>query len=125
MASVFTQIIEGKIPSYKLYEDDKTYAFLDIHPESEGHALVVPKIEIDKLYELPDDYYHAVMDTVKKLAAHFEKVTGERTIIKVVGTDVPHAHVHVVPYNENWQKDKTLNLTDEQFREIQAKLQYN
>ena len=122
MSTVFTRIITGELPSYKIYEDAKTCAFLDIAPESEGHTLVVPKIEIDKLYELPDDYYHAVWDTVKKLSQHFEAVTGERTIIKVVGTDVPHAHVHVVPYNENWQKDKTLDLTDEQFREIQTKL---
>ena len=101
MASIFSKIIAGEIPCYKIYEDEKTLAFLDIHPETKGHTLVVPKLEVDKLYDLPDDYYLAVMKTVKKLASNMEKVLGERTLIKVIGTDVPHAHVHLVTFDPN------------------------
>ena len=95
MSSVFTKIIQGEIPCYKIYEDDKTMAFLDIEPEEVGHTLVVPKLEVDKVYDLPDEDYQAVMATVKKLARHYEKILGERIMIKIVGIDVPHAHVHL------------------------------
>lgn len=78
MSSVFTKIIQGEIPCYKIYEDEKTMAFLDIAPEAEGHTLVVPKLEVDKVYDLPDSDYQAVMATVKKLAKHMEEVLGER-----------------------------------------------
>ena len=94
MSSIFTKIINGEIPCYKIYEDDKTFAFLDIHPETKGHTLVIPKVEVDKIYELPDEDYHALMDTAKKLSQHLEKQLGVRTLWKVVGTDVPHAHIH-------------------------------
>ena len=100
MPSIFTKIIQGEIPCYKIYEDDKTFAFLDIHPESKGHVLVIPKNEVDKIYELPDEDYQALMATVKKLSQHMEKVLGQRTLWKVVGTDVPHAHVHLMPLDE-------------------------
>ena len=123
MSSVFTKIIQGEIPCYKIYEDDKTFAFLDINPEAEGHTLVVPKLEIDKVYDLPDSDYQAVMNTVKKLAQHYEKVLGERMMIKVVGIDVPHAHVHILPINENWAGERFLKPTEAEFRALQAKLQ--
>lgn len=122
MSSIFTKIIRGEIPSYKIYEDDKTYAFLDIHPETLGHTLVIPKKEIDKIYDLEDEDYKALMDTVKKIAKHMEKQLSARIIWKVVGTDVPHAHVHLMPLDENWQYGKTLDLTEKEFQEIQAKL---
>ena len=96
MASIFTKIINGEIPCYKIYEDDKTLAFLDIHPETKGHMLVIPKLEVDRLYDLPDEDYYAVMETAKLLAKHLEDVMGSRTIWKVVGTDVPHAHIHLI-----------------------------
>ncbi|MBR2680820.1 MAG: HIT domain-containing protein [Exiguobacterium sp.] len=118
MSSIFTKIIQGEIPCYKIYEDDKTIAFLDIHPETKGHTLVVPKNEIDKIYELPEEDYLALMDTVKKLSAHMEKVLGTRTLWKVIGTDVPHAHVHLLPYDETWEHGRTLDLTPEEFEEI-------
>ena len=95
MPSIFTKIINGEIPCYKIYEDDKTFAFLDIHPETRGHTLVVPKKEVDKLYDLEDEDYFAVMNTARKLSSHMEKVLGARTLWKVVGTDVPHAHIHL------------------------------
>ena len=125
MSSVFTKIINGEIPCYKIYEDDKTFAFLDIHPESKGHVLVIPKNEVDKIYELSDEDYQALMATVKKLSQHMEKQLGARTLWKVVGTDVPHAHVHLMPFDETWQHGRTLDLTPEEFEQIRAKLEYH
>ena len=125
MTSVFTKIINSEIPCYKIYEDDKTFAFLDINPETKGHTLVVPKNEVDKIYELPDEDYQALMATVKKLSAHMEKILGARTLWKVIGTDVPHAHVHLLPFDETWEHGKTLKLTPEEFEEIRAQLEYH
>ena len=124
MSSIFTKIINGEIPCYKIYEDDQTFAFLDIHPETPGHTLVVPKKEVDKIYELPDEDYMALMQTVKKLSKHLEKVLGSRTILKVVGTDVPHAHVHLMPYDETWHQGREVKLTPEEFEQIRQKLQF-
>ncbi len=125
MSTVFTKIINGEIPCYKIYEDDKTFAFLDIHPETKGHTLVIPKKEVDKIYDLPDEDYVALMTAAKKLAKHMEEATSARTLWKVVGTDVPHAHIHLMPLDENWQYGKTLELTPDEFEEIRAKLCYN
>lgn len=122
MSSIFSKIISGEIPAYKIYEDDKTLAFLDIHPETMGHTLVIPKNEVDKIYNLPNEDYEALMKTVKKLSQHMEEVLGARILWKVVGTDVPHAHVHLMPLDENWQYGKTLEPTEAEFKEIQAKL---
>ena len=124
MSSVFTKIIQGEIPSYKIYEDDKTCAFLDIHPEVKGHTLVVPKKEVDKIYELPDEDYQALMATVKKLSKHLETKLGVRILWKVVGTDVPHAHVHLTPLDENWRYGETLEFAPEEFEEIRERLEY-
>ena len=117
MPSIFTQIIKGDIPCYKIYEDDQTIAFLDIHPETKGHTLVIPKKEIDKIYDLPDEDYQALMATVKKLSKHYESKLGTRILWKVIGTDVPHAHVHLLPYDETWQHGRTLDLTPAEFEE--------
>ena len=125
MPSIFTKIINGEIPCYKIYEDDKTIAFLDIHPETKGHTLVIPKNEVDKIYDLPDEDYAALMDTAKKLSKNMEKVLGARTLWKVVGTDVPHAHIHLMPLDETWEYGRTLELTPDEFEEIRAKLCYN
>ena len=125
MSSIFTKIIQGEIPCYKIYEDDRTFAFLDIAPEAPGHTLVVPKVEVDRIYDLSDEDYAAVMATVKKLARHLENVLGERTMIKVVGVDVPHAHVHLLPINENWAGERRLNPTEAEMQAMQAKLQLN
>ena len=124
MPSIFTKIIQGEIPCYKIYEDDKTFAFLDIHPESKGHVLVIPKNEVDKIYDLPDEDYQALMNTIKKLSRHMEKVLGARTLWKVVGTDIPHAHVHLMPLDESWQYGRTLTLNPEEFEQIRTKLEY-
>ncbi|MBR3138551.1 HIT domain-containing protein [Candidatus Saccharibacteria bacterium] len=124
MPSIFSQIIKGEIPCYKIYEDDKTIAFLDIHPETKGHTLVIPKNETDKIYELPDEDYQALMQTVKKLSQHLEKQLNARILWKVIGTDVPHAHVHLMPLDPNWQHGHTLNLTPEEFEQIRTKLEF-
>ncbi len=124
MSSVFTKIINGEIPCYKIYEDDKTIAFLDIHPETKGHTLVVPKKEVDKIYDLEDEDYDALMKTVKKLSKHLEKIFGVRTLWKVVGTDVPHAHVHLEPYDETWFQGREVKMIHEEFEELRKKLEY-
>lgn len=124
MPSIFIKIINGEIPSYKIYEDDKTIAFLDINPETKGHTLVVPKNEVDKIYNLPDEDYQALMSTVKKLSQYMEKQLGSRILWKVIGTDVPHAHVHLMPYDESWQHGQTLKLEPEEFEQIRTKLEY-
>ena len=122
MASIFSKIITGEIPCYKIYEDEKTFAFLDIHPETPGHTLVVPKNEVDKIYDLPMEDYLAVMKTVKMLAKRMEEVFGERTLLKVIGTDVPHAHVHLVSFDPNYKYGQEVKLSEQEMSEIQRKL---
>lgn len=124
MPSIFTKIVNGEIPCYKIYEDDKTLAFLDIHPETKGHTLVIPKVEIDKIYDLPDADYQALLQTAKKLSKHMEEKLGARTLWKVVGTDVPHAHIHLMPFDKTWHHGRTLDLTPEEFEEIRTALTY-
>ena len=122
MGSIFSKIIAGEIPCYKIYEDEKTLAFLDIHPETPGHTLVVPKVEVDKLYDLQMEDYLAVMKTVKKLASRMERVLGRRTLIKVIGTDVHHAHVHLVSLDPDYQYGQVTEMTEEEMKEMQKKL---
>ena len=100
MSSIFTKIVNGEIPCYKIYEDDKTLAFLDIHPETKGHTLVIPKLEVDKLYD------------------------GVRTVWKVVGSDVPHAHIHLCPFDDDWYQGREIPMTEADFKEVQSKLAY-
>lgn len=122
MGSIFSKIIAGEIPCYKIYEDEKTLAFLDIHPETPGHTLVIPKVEVDKLYELEMEDYLAVMKTVKILASRMEKVLGRRTLMKVIGTDVPHAHVHLVSLDPDYHYGQVVEMTEEEMKEMQKKL---
>ena len=97
--SLFTKIINGDIPSHKIYEDEFTFAFLDIHPDEAGHTLVVPKKQVDKIYDLDDEDYSHLWLVAKKIAKHYESTLGKRIIFHVVGVDVPHAHIHIVPYD--------------------------
>lgn len=98
--SIFTKIINGEIPCYKIYEDDLTLAFLDIHPKQFGHTLVVPKVQIESVWDLPPVHYDALMGTVTKVASHLRQVTGKKFVgSKIIGTDVPHAHVHLFPFD--------------------------
>lgn len=97
--SIFTMIIKGKVPCHKIYEDDKTFAFLDIHPKTPGHTLVVPKEQVEFVWDLEDEDYRALMITVKKVALRLRDVLGGPYIGElVIGIDVPHAHVHVYPF---------------------------
>lgn len=100
MSTIFSKIISGDIPSHKIYEDDLTYAFLDIYPVQQGHTLVVPKTAVDRLEDLPPEEYQALMATVQRLMRHLRTALHvERMCLKVEGFDVPHAHVHLIPCN--------------------------
>ena len=123
MSSVFDKIVKGEIPCYKIYEDDKTLAFLDIDPVAAGHTLVIPKVEVDKLYELEDEDYEAVMRTVRLIAKRMDKVLSKRIFMKVIGTDVPHAHVHLIPQSENYVHGKHVEMTKEEMEVMRKKLE--
>src|SRR5689334_3643028 len=112
--SIFTKIIKGEIPCHKVYEDDKTIAFLDIHPIQPGHVLVVPKNQINEFQDLPDDDYQAVWSTVKKVAQRQKSVLGRKRVgIHVVGLDVPHAHIHVFPFDTLEQYRTVVDMSAE------------
>ena len=100
--SIFTKIIKGEIPSHKIYEDEKTIAFLDIYSTINGHTLVIPKIQVEFVWDLDDDSYSAVMNTAKKVAKRLREVLAVPYVgEKVIGTDVPHAHVHLIPFSDS------------------------
>ncbi len=108
--SIFTKIIKGEIPCYKVYEDDKTLAFLDINPVAEGHTLVVPKAQVEFVWDLKDEDYQAMMATVKKVGLRLREVVGKKYVGEVVvGIDVPHAHVHVVAFDRSSEIRRTLD----------------
>ncbi len=97
--SVFTKIIKGEIPSHKIYEDEQTFAFLDVHPAAEGHALIVPKVQVEYVWDLGVEEYTALMQTVKKVADRLREIYPDKYVSEmIVGVDVPHAHVHLVPF---------------------------
>ena len=124
MDDVFSKIVKGEITCYKIYEDEKNLAFLDIAPETRGHTLIIPKANVDKIYELEDEDYISLFLAVKKVAKRMEEVLGERVIMKVMGTDVPHAHVHLMPLDKGWEYGRTLELSEEEFKEIAEKLKF-
>lgn len=127
--TIFTKIINGDIPSYRIAEDDKFYAFLDISPLAEGHTLVVPKVEVDKFFDVPDAYMTEYLLFAKKVAGALERSFAcNRIGVSVVGLEVPHAHMHLIPINHvddmNFARPK-LKLTPEQFKAIQEKILSN
>jgi len=112
--SIFTKIINGEIPSYKVYEDENTFAFLDIHPLSEGHVLVVPKKQVEFIWDLEAADYQAMMDTVQKVGKHLREVLDAPYVgVEVIGVDVPHAHVHVVPFATTKDLHRSGPVSDE------------
>ena len=124
--TIFSKIIAGEIPSYKIAENDRFYAFLDIHPLREGHTLVVPKLEVDKFFDVPDDYLAEMLVFAKPIARAIEKSFHcNRCGMAVIGLEVPHAHLHLVPVNGiddlNFSKGK-LKLTPAQLKAAQEKL---
>lgn len=106
MASVFTRIIAGEIPCYKVAETETCFAFLDINPLSKGHTLVIPKKEVDYIFDVEDDLYLDLMAFAKKVGTAIEKVVPcERIGVTVIGLEVPHAHVHLIPINSIYDMD--------------------
>ena len=128
MTSIFTKIIKGEIPCYKIAEDDNFLAFLDVNPNAKGHTLCVPKQEIDKIFDLEDDLYIGLMQFSKKIAVALEKtVPCKRIGMAVIGLEVPHAHVHLIPLNEMGEmtfKNK-VTLTKEEFEVLAKSIQAN
>jgi histidine triad (HIT) family protein len=130
MSSIFTKIINGEIPSYKIAENDRFYAFLDIFPLAKGHTLVVPKQEIDYLFDLNDDLLADMMVFAKKVGKAIEAVVPcKRMGVTVIGLEVPHAHIHLIPINGILDMDfsrEKLKLDQEEFeslaREISARI---
>jgi histidine triad (HIT) family protein len=99
--SIFTRIIKGEIPCHKIYEDDTVLAFLDIHPITPGHMLVIPKKQVEFVWDLDDETYQHLMAVVKKLGRHAREVLKTEFVgVQVIGVDVPHAHIHVIPFND-------------------------
>ena len=126
MSSLFTRIIHREIPSYKIAEDENYYAFLDIYPLAEGHTLVIPKKETDYIFDIEDEEYQGLFLFAKQVAAAMRKVIPcERIGIAVIGLEVPHAHIHLVPlktiYDIDFRKPK-LQLSPEEFIAIAAKI---
>ena len=112
--SIFTKIVNGEVPCHKIYEDELTLAFLDIHPLRPGHALVIPKQQIEYVWDLPDELYQAVMMTTKKVALRLRDVLPEKYIHeRIVGIDVPHAHVQLIPFNHSIELTKQQDMTSE------------
>lgn len=121
MATIFTKIIEGEIPCYKIAENDKFLAFLDISPLAKGHTLVIPKVEIDYIFEVDDTILGEMMVFAKKVALKVEKaISCKRMGVAVIGLEVPHAHIHLVPLNNvediNFSRPK-LSFTNEEMEE--------
>lgn len=126
MASIFTKIIRGDIPSYKIAEDERFIAFLDINPLAKGHTLVVPKVEIDYLFDLDDDLLGDMMKFAKKVALAIDSTMDcKRVGIAVLGLEVPHAHIHLCPINDlydiEFSKPK-LKLSEEEFKNIAERI---
>jgi histidine triad (HIT) family protein len=124
--TIFSKIIAGEIPGYKIAENDKFYAFLDIFPLVEGHVLVVPKMEVDKFFDVPDEYLGEILIFAKPIAQAIEKAFNcNRCGISVVGLEVPHAHLHLVPINSaddlNFNRPK-LKLSPDQLKKVQEKI---
>ena len=119
--SIYTKIIKGEVPCHKIYEDSDTLAFLDIYPVQPGHTLVIPKKQIEFVWDLPDDLYQAVMLTSKKVALRIREVMPQTYVHqRVVGTDVPHAHIHLIPFNETSELRREPNMSGEPDNEALA-----
>lgn len=129
MATIFSKIVAGEIPSYKIAEDDRYYAFLDIFPLTKGHTLIIPKQEVDYVFDLDEDTYIGLMAFSKKVAKAIEKtIPCLRIGVAVLGLEVPHAHVHLVPLQTegdlNFSNPK-LSFSEEEFKGIVKKIQDN
>ena len=128
MASIFTKIVNGEIPCYKVAEDDNFLAFLDVNPNAKGHTLCIPKKEINKIFDMDDELYLGLMAFSKKVAIALEKtVPCKRIGMSVIGLEVPHAHVHLIPLNEmdEMRFVNKVKMTPAEFEALAQAIQQN
>lgn len=128
MASIFTKIINGEIPAYKITEDENYLAFLDVNPNAKGHTLCIPKKEIDKIFDMEEEQYLGLMQFSRKVSKALEKaVPCKRVGMAVIGLEVPHAHVHLIPLNEmdEMRFQNKVKLSKEEFEELAEKIEAN
>ena len=129
MATIFSKIVKGEIPCYKIAEDERFFAFMDINPVQKGHTLVIPKREDDYIFNLADDEIGAMMVFAKKVAKAIEKaVPCKRIGVAVIGLEVPHAHIHLIPITQEGDMDfkkEHVKLTEEEFKEVQKRIVEN
>ena len=126
MATIFSRIVKGEIPCYKIAEDDRFFAFMDINPVAKGHTLVIPKREVDYIFSLEDNEIADMMVFAKKVAKAIEKaVPCKRIGVAVIGLEVPHAHIHLIPINQEGDMDfkkEHVHMSEEEFKEVQARI---
>ena len=128
MSSIFTKIVSGEIPAYKITEDENYLAFLDVNPNAKGHTLCIPKKEIDKIFDMEEEEYLGLMKFSRKVSKALEKtVSCKRIGMSVIGLEVPHAHVHLIPLNEmdEIRFQNKVKLNKEEFEELAAKIKAN
>ncbi|KQS50165.1 MULTISPECIES: HIT family protein [Flavobacterium] len=128
MSSIFTKIVNGEIPAYKITEDADYLAFLDVNPNAKGHTLCIPKKEIDKIFDMDEDHYLGLMKFSRKVAKALEKtVVCKRIGMAVIGLEVPHTHVHLIPLNEmdEMRFQNKVKLTKEEFEALAKEIQAN
>jgi histidine triad (HIT) family protein len=128
MASLFSKIVKGEVPAYKVAENSQFLAFLDVRPNAKGHTLCIPKKEVDKLFELEEEMYQELLRFTRKVALGLEKtVSCKRVGMAVVGLEVPHVHVHLIPLNSMQDMDFSRNqeMTEEEFQELADAIKEN
>lgn len=128
MASIFTKIVKGEIPCYKITEDENYLAFLDVNPNAKGHTLCIPKEEINKIFDMEEEHYLGLMKFSRKVAKALEKtVECKRIGVAVVGLEVPHTHVHLIPLQDmdDMRFQRKTSLTKEEFEELAKAIQNN
>ena len=126
MATIFSRIVKGEIPCYKIAEDERFFAFMDINPVAVGHTLVIPKREDDYIFNLDDDEIGAMMVFAKKVAKAIEKaVPCKRIGVAVIGLEVPHAHIHLIPISQEGDMDfkkEHVHMSEKEFKEVQKRI---
>jgi histidine triad (HIT) family protein len=128
MSSIFTKIVNGEIPCYKIAEDENYFAFLDVNPNAKGHTLCIPKQEINKIFDMDEDLYLGLMKFSRKVAKAVEKtVECKRIGVAVVGLEVPHTHVHLIPLHDmdDMRFQRKVSLTKEEFEQLASDIRAN